>query len=84
MVMDRSTLAARLAEGRSIESIARETGRAASTVAYWVNKHGLTSRHASRHAPRGGIERERLQSLVEEGLSIRQIADASAKSVPRP
>jgi transposase len=82
--MDRSTLAAQLAEGRSIESIARETGRAASTVAYWVNKHGLTSQHAPRHAARGGIERERLQALVEEGLSIRQIAvrcDVSATTV---
>ena len=72
--MDAATLAAQLAEGRSIESIARESGRAASTVAYWVNKHGLMSSHAPRHAPRGGIERERLQELVEEGLSIRQIA----------
>jgi transposase len=82
--MERAVLAEQLAEGRSIESIARETGRAASTVAYWVNKHGLTSGHASRHAPRGGIERERLQALVEEGLSIRQIAarcDVSATSV---
>ncbi len=74
MVMDLATLAARLAEGRSIEAIARESGRAPSTVAYWVNKHGLASTHAPRHAPRGGIERERLQALVEKGLSIRQIA----------
>ena len=73
--MDRKTLATLLAEGRSIESIARETGRAASTVAYWVNKHGLSSAHASRHDPRGGIQRDQLQSLVEEGLSIRQIAE---------
>ena len=82
--MDREWLVAQLAEGRSIESIARETGRASSTVAYWVNKHGLLSQHAERHAPRGGIERERLQALVEEGLSIRQIAarcDVSATTV---
>ena len=44
--MDREALAAMLEEGRSIESIARETGKSASTVAYWVNKHGLVSRHA--------------------------------------
>jgi excisionase family DNA binding protein len=72
--VDATTLATQLAEGRSIESIARETGRAASTVAYWVNKHGLTSQHAPRHAARGGIDRERLLTLVESGLSIRQIA----------
>lgn len=38
--MDHTALEARLADGRSIESIARETGRAPSTVAYWVNKYG--------------------------------------------
>jgi DNA-binding CsgD family transcriptional regulator len=74
MTMDEDTLARMLAEGRSIESIARESGRAPSTVAYWVNKHGLSSAHVRRHASRGGIERETLQALVEEGLSIRQIA----------
>ena len=82
--MDREWLAAQLADGRSIESIAREAGKSASTVGYWVNKHGLSSRHAKRHAPRGGIERERLRALVEEGLSIRQIAqrcDVSATTV---
>ncbi len=72
--MDRATLEAQLAQGRSIELIARERGLAASTVAYWVNKHGLMSQHAPRHAARGGIDRERLQALIEEGLSIRQIA----------
>jgi lambda repressor-like predicted transcriptional regulator len=73
--MDPAWLADQLAAGRSIESLARETGRSPSTVAYWVNKHGLTSAHALRHAPRGGIEREALAELVEEGLSIREIAD---------
>src|SRR4051794_19993331 len=73
--MDRDTLARLLAEGRSIESIARETGRAASTVAYWVNKHGLVSSHAERHAPRGGIEKEQLTELIAEGLSVRAMAE---------
>ena len=81
--MDRETLAAMLAEGRSIESIARETGRAPSTVAYWVNKYGLTlpARTSSR---RRGRDRARasFEALVEEGLSVRQIAarcDVSAR-----
>jgi transposase len=78
--MDREALAAQLQAGRSIEAIARESSRAASTVASWVNKHGLTSQHAARHAPRGGIERDQLQALVEEGLSIRQIAARSGVS----
>jgi hypothetical protein len=72
--MDANWLASRLADGRSIESIAREAGRSPSTVGYWVNKHGLASAHAPKHAARGGIERGRLQTLVEDGLSIREIA----------
>jgi transposase len=68
-------LASRLEEGRSIESIAREAGRSASTVAYWVKKHGLTSAHAPKHAARGGIDRAELEALVALGMSIRQMAD---------
>jgi transposase len=73
--MEREALATQLAHGRSIEAIARDCGRAPSTVAYWVNKHGLISSHAARHAPRGDIERDRLAALVEEGLSIRAMAE---------
>src|SRR4051812_48560780 len=72
--MDRAWLATRLAAGRSIESIARELAKPPSTVAYWVNKYGLTSAHASRHAARGALDRERLESLIAEGLSTREIA----------
>lgn len=39
MVMDPAWLADQLAAGRSIESLARETGRSPSSVAYWVTKH---------------------------------------------
>lgn len=73
--MDRDELAAMLEAGRSIESIARETGKSASTVGYWVNKHGLISTHASRHAARGGIEREQLEECLSEGLTLREIAN---------
>src|SRR6476661_6808015 len=72
--MDREWLAAQLEAGRSLESIAKEVGRAPSTVAYWANKHGLTSAHAPRHAARGGIDRARLAALVDDGLSVRDIA----------
>jgi transposase len=72
--MEADWLRSRLDSGRSIESIAREAGKHPSTVGYWVNKHGLTSTHAARHAARGPIERDVLLELVEHGLSIRQIA----------
>jgi transposase len=73
--MDRLMLAAQLESGLSIEAIARESGRDPSTVAYWVNKHRLVSLHAAKHAARGGIPRERLEELVDAGLSIRAIAE---------
>jgi len=72
--MEKQWLEARLAEGRSIESIAREVGKHPSTVGYWVKKHGLQSTHAGKHASRGGVAREALEPLVLEGLSIRAIA----------
>jgi transcriptional regulator with XRE-family HTH domain len=73
--MDADWLASRLSEGRSIESIARESGRSPSTVAYWVNKHGLVSSHAAKHAARGGIAREELEAMVALGMPIRAMAD---------
>ena len=72
--MEAEWLAAQLEAGRSIESIARESGKAASTVAYWVNKHGLTSHHAPKHRAKGAISRERVEELVQDGRSIREIA----------
>jgi transposase len=73
--MEREWLEAQLDAGRSIESIARELGRHPSTVAYWVNKHGLRSQHATRHAPKGGIGPDTLAALIAEGLSGRQIGE---------
>ena len=72
--MDRGWLEAQLSAGRSIESIAREVDRDPSTVSYWVRKHGLTSAHAERHASRGGIDRDVLTELIEQGLTTREIA----------
>jgi transposase-like protein len=72
--MDRDWLEAQLGAGRSIESIAREVGKHASTVAYHVKKHGLRSQHAERHAARGGVDREVLEPLVLDGWSVRAIA----------
>jgi hypothetical protein len=73
--MEAHWLAAQLEAGRSIESIAREVARSPSTVAYWVNKHGLASQHADRHRARGGLTREQLEPLVAHGNSIRAMAD---------
>ena len=75
--MDRSWLERELRSARSIESIAREVGRAPSTVSYWVAKHGLVSSHAAKRAARGGIAREELEPLVAAGLSMRAMGVAA-------
>src|SRR3954453_8623891 len=82
--MQREWLERELAAGRSIEAIARELWRDPSTVAYWVNKHGLTSQHAPKHAARGGLVEGPLRAMVERGLSVRQIAAASGVSATSP
>jgi transposase len=76
--MDRDWLAAELGGGRSIGDVARELGKHPATVAYWANKHRLASRHAAKHAPRGGIDASELWDMVERGLSVRQIAATRA------
>ncbi len=73
-------LRSRLESGRAIESIAREAGKHPSTVSYWVNKHGLISHHAARHAARGPISRDALERMLAEGLTIRAMAAELGRS----
>jgi transposase-like protein len=72
--MEEAWLRSQLESGRSIESIAREVGRDPSTVAYWVNKHGLVSQHAARHRSRGQLSRDALEAFVRDGVPIRSMA----------
>jgi len=78
--MEADWLRSRLESGRSIESIAREAGKHPSTVGYWVNKHGLASLHAARHAARGEVTREDLELLLAEGLTVRAMAERLGRS----
>jgi len=73
--MDRDVLQGFLDEGLSLEEIGRRLGRHPSTVRYWVGKHGLESFVSAAYLATGGIERKHLAELVEEGLSIRAIAE---------
>jgi transposase len=72
--MDRVILERYIREGLSLEKIGELTGRHPSTVGYWLKRHGLTAVHRDRHAPKGGVDKQTLASLVEEGLTTRQIA----------
>jgi transposase-like protein len=64
-----------LRRGLSLEAIGRLTGRHPSTVGYWVKQHGLAAVHRNRNAPKGGIDRDTLAALVDDGLTTREIAE---------
>jgi transposase len=74
--MDRVSLEELLGRGLSLAEIGRRFGRHEATVAYWVQKHGLQAVNRQKHAARGGLDQAELETLVDEGASIAQIADA--------
>ena len=78
--MERQSLEYLLDQGVSVEQIAKRFGKDPSTVSYWMKKYGLVSPYREKHAARGEIGRERLEQLVESGLSIAAIADAVDRS----
>jgi transposase len=72
--MDRESLRVLLAQGESVERIAKRFGKHPSTIAYWMAKHGLEAVNRERHAARGPVDRERLMALVEAGKTIAEMA----------
>jgi transposase len=72
--VDKEFLQECLAKGMSLEAIGELAGKHESTVGYWLKKHGLLAVNRDRHAPRGGIDKARLEELVEQGATVRTIA----------
>lgn len=73
-----------LEQGLSLIQIGALENRDPSTVGYWVRKYGFDANGRDRYAPRGGIERERLEALIRRELTIQEIAEElglSASSV---
>jgi len=79
--MDRDLLERHLKQGLSLPQIGKLVGRDASTVGYWVHKHGLVANGRDKYAPRGGLERKQLEPLVKEGLSMRRMAERLGVSI---
>jgi transposase len=78
--MDRVSLERFLAQGLSLQAIGRRLGRHESTVAYWVEKHGLQAANRDRRLPRGALRKADLDQLVQGGASIAEIAEAVDRS----
>ena len=78
--MDRAVLETLLGEGLSPAEIGRRVERHESTVSYWLDRFDLKPVNAGRNAPRGGLTRAQLEPLVEEGLTLAEIAERLARS----
>jgi transposase len=78
--MDQALLKYHLDQGLSLPQIGVLVGRDPSTVGYWVQKHGLVANGREKYAPRGGLTREQLEPLVEQRMSVTQIADELGRS----
>ena len=55
-----------LSAGLSLESIGERVGRHPSTVAYWLDHHGLEAVNRERHAPR----RTKRLEINAKGVSL--------------
>lgn len=65
----------------SLERIGERVGRSPSTISYHLKKHGLEPVNKQRHASRGPIPKGALQTLVDEGLSLQEIATEVDRSI---
>jgi transposase len=79
--MEKAFLEECLADGMSLEAIGKRTGKHESTVSYWLKKHGLTAAQAEKHASKGGVSKDELESFLAAGLSLREIADQMDRSL---
>jgi transposase len=73
--MEQEFLESCLADGLSLEAIGERVGKHPSTVSYWLRKHDLSPAGSFRHSPKANVDEARLRELVEEGASIRKIAE---------
>jgi transposase-like protein len=79
--MTKEELQAYLAEGLSLEQIGKCVGLEKSTVSYHVKKHGLKPVNQGRAANRGGLEKGTLAAMVDDSLTLTEMARQVDRSV---
>jgi transposase len=78
--MDENSLRLLVAQGVSVEQIGRRFGKNPSTVSYWMGRFGLQAVNREKYTAKGGLDRELLERLVDECMSIAEIAAAVERS----
>ena len=79
--MDKRFMEDCLAEGMSLPQIGELADRNPSTVGYWVKKHGLRANGSDKYATRGGVDWELLEIMVEDGLTLAEMAEEFDRSI---
>lgn len=79
--MERGFLEECLAKGMSLQAIGDLVAKHPSTVGYWLAKYGLAASNSKRHTPKGCVERDVLKAFLDEGRTLREIADRLDRSV---
>jgi hypothetical protein len=79
--MDRELLKGWLEEGLSLPAIGALTNRDPSTVGYWVKKYGLVANGRDKHAAKGGLPRDELETMVRAGMTLAVIAESFDVSI---
>jgi DNA-binding CsgD family transcriptional regulator len=78
--MTKEELEGYLAAGLSLEQIGQRVGRNPSTISYHLKKQGLKPVNQGRHANRGSISAAALTALIDQGLSLREMAEQFDRS----
>jgi transposase len=79
--MEKEFLQECLAQGMSLEAIGKRVDKHESTVSYWLKKHGLEATRAEKHAAKGPPSKDELESLLVAGLSLREVAHRTDRSL---
>jgi hypothetical protein len=72
--VDRNSLERLLDQGLTISEISERLHSAPSTVAYWMEVHGLEAVNRQTHARARDVDRECLERLVAAGRTVAEIA----------
>jgi transposase len=79
--MTKEELERYLAAGLSLDQIGELVNKHPSTVSYHLKKHGLRAVNHAKHASKGGIAKEALEPLIEDGLSLQEMAGQLDRSI---
>lgn len=79
--MDKRFLEDCLAKGMSLPDIGQLADKEPSTVGYWVKKHRLIANGSAKYKPRGGIVEEVLEIMLEDGLTLAEMAEQLDRSI---